>query len=191
MSDIIWSSAPSSGIAKGLANAGNTEVLNASGIGITDVFGNVISMRSNGIAISDAAGDSVTFNVGGSIEFEDINDNNLNLTDLGIFLEDLNSNVIDMNGTGGPSGTPQISLIVAGIKILSLVGPYAQFLVPEIPLSGTVATIQALTSPVEGMIAYATNGRKVGEGAGSGTGVPTYYSNGHWRVFSTDGNLAS
>jgi hypothetical protein len=37
-----------------------------------------------------------------------------------------------------------------------------------------------------GQTAYATNGRKVGEGAGSGTGVPVYYSNGAWRVYSTD-----
>jgi len=39
---------------------------------------------------------------------------------------------------------------------------------------------------VEGAVAYATNGLKVGETTGSGTGVPVYYSNGHWRVYSTD-----
>jgi hypothetical protein len=48
-------------------------------------------------------------------------------------------------------------------------------------------TVAALpTNPIAGQFAYATNGRKVGEGAGSGTGVPVYYSNGAWRVFSTD-----
>lgn len=35
-------------------------------------------------------------------------------------------------------------------------------------------------------VAIAKDGRKVGEGAGAGTGVPVYYSNGSWRVFSTD-----
>lgn len=39
---------------------------------------------------------------------------------------------------------------------------------------------------VNSSLAIATNGRKVGEGAGAGTGVPVYYSNGQWRVFSTD-----
>ena len=44
----------------------------------------------------------------------------------------------------------------------------------------------AATGMVEGAVAYATNGLKVGETTGSGTGVPVYYSNGHWRVYSTD-----
>ncbi len=39
---------------------------------------------------------------------------------------------------------------------------------------------------LESQTAYATNGRKVGQGAGAGTGVPVYYSQGAWRVFSTD-----
>lgn len=50
--------------------------------------------------------------------------------------------------------------------------------------SFTVATLPA--SPAEGSRAYATNGRKIGENPGSGTGVWVYYSNASWRVFSTD-----
>jgi hypothetical protein len=50
--------------------------------------------------------------------------------------------------------------------------------------SFTVATLP--TNPIVSQFAYASNGRKVGEGVGSGTGVPVYYSNGAWRVFSTD-----
>jgi hypothetical protein len=38
----------------------------------------------------------------------------------------------------------------------------------------------------EGEPGFATNGRKVGEGGGSGTGVPIYWSSSAWRVFSTD-----
>jgi hypothetical protein len=49
--------------------------------------------------------------------------------------------------------------------------------------SYTVATLPAAS---EGFVAYCTNGRKVGEGVGAGTGVPVYYSGGIWRVFSTD-----
>lgn len=52
----------------------------------------------------------------------------------------------------------------------------------------TVATLPAGTA---GAIAYASNGRKVGEGSGSGTGVPVYYSNGEWRVYSTDAQVAA
>jgi hypothetical protein len=47
-------------------------------------------------------------------------------------------------------------------------------------------TVAGLPTGAEGQIAYATNGRKVGEGGGSGTGVPVYFSNGSWRVYSTD-----
>jgi hypothetical protein len=39
-------------------------------------------------------------------------------------------------------------------------------------------------------LAYCSNGRKVGEGVGVGTGVPVYYANGSWRVFSTDAAVA-
>lgn len=56
------------------------------------------------------------------------------------------------------------------------------------PAQYTVAT---LPSGVEGWTAYATDGRKVGEGAGTGTGVPIYYSSGNWRVYSTDAPVAA
>lgn len=46
-------------------------------------------------------------------------------------------------------------------------------------------------SAKEGFLLYATDGRKVGEGAGAGTGVPVYFSNGQWRVFSTDLQVAA
>lgn len=62
------------------------------------------------------------------------------------------------------------------------------FNAPVRPKSYTVA---GLPSGIEGQIAYATNGRKVGEGAGSGTGVPVYFADGHWRVFSTDAAVAA
>jgi hypothetical protein len=57
----------------------------------------------------------------------------------------------------------------------------------------TVAVLPstAAAGMVEGAIAYATNGLKVGEVTGSGTGVPVYFSNGAWRVYSTDQAVAS
>ena len=52
-------------------------------------------------------------------------------------------------------------------------------------------TVAALPAGTEGAIAYATNGRKVGEGPAAGTGVPIYFSNTQWRVYSTDAPVAS
>jgi hypothetical protein len=64
-----------------------------------------------------------------------------------------------------------------------------------VPPTATVlfsATVAALgTSGMEGQIAYATNGRKVGQGSGAGTGVPVYFSTGFWRVYSTDAQVLS
>lgn len=48
----------------------------------------------------------------------------------------------------------------------------------------TVAGLPA--APPAGALAYASNGRKTGEGVSAGTGVPVYYSAGAWRVFSAD-----
>lgn len=51
---------------------------------------------------------------------------------------------------------------------------------------GTFTVAGLPNNPFTSQTAYATNGRKVGESAGNGTGVPVYYSNGAWRVYSTD-----
>lgn len=50
--------------------------------------------------------------------------------------------------------------------------------------------VAALPIGVEGQISYATDGRKVGEGSGHGTGVRVYFSSGLWRVYSTDAQVA-
>lgn len=52
-------------------------------------------------------------------------------------------------------------------------------------------TVAQLPAGYEGATAYATNGLKVGETTGNGTGVPVYYSNSEWRVYSTDGQVQS
>jgi hypothetical protein len=49
-----------------------------------------------------------------------------------------------------------------------------------------IFTFATLPGGPNGAIAWCSNGRKVGEGAGSGTGVPVYRFSGAWRVFSTD-----
>lgn len=40
--------------------------------------------------------------------------------------------------------------------------------------------------PKDGTIAFASDGRKQGEGQGHGTGVPVYFSAGQWRRYSDD-----
>ncbi len=52
--------------------------------------------------------------------------------------------------------------------------------------AGITTTVALLPAGTEGIRAFATNGRKIGEGPGSGSGVPVYYSTGAWRVISTD-----
>lgn len=49
---------------------------------------------------------------------------------------------------------------------------------------GPVATLP--DGLFEGEDGYATDGRKVGEGVGAGTGVPIYWSASLWRVLSDD-----
>jgi hypothetical protein len=54
-------------------------------------------------------------------------------------------------------------------------------------LQPNVSTVAALpASAPEGATWYASNGRKIGEGPGSGTGVEVYWSLASWRVKSTD-----
>ena len=51
---------------------------------------------------------------------------------------------------------------------------------------GAFAYASLPVAPTAGSSAYCSNGRKVAEGAGSGTGVLCYYSLGAWRVFFDD-----
>jgi len=55
----------------------------------------------------------------------------------------------------------------------------------------TVAQLPSMPTPLEGAIAFATNGRKQGEGPGAGTGVPCYFSNTKWRRLSDDAQVAA
>ena len=55
------------------------------------------------------------------------------------------------------------------------------------------AAVAALPSAgnAEGDWAYAINGRKPGEGAGAGTGVPCFWSNGAWVAATSGATVAS
>ena len=51
--------------------------------------------------------------------------------------------------------------------------------------------VSTLPAGVFGSVVHVSNGRKVGEGSGSGTGVVAYYSNGNWRRLSDDSPVAA
>lgn len=68
---------------------------------------------------------------------------------------------------------------------------YLQNLETHISQLTSLKVVQLPANPGEGSIAFATNGRKHGEGAGAGTGVPCYYSHGFWRRYSDDTQVTS
>ena len=54
-----------------------------------------------------------------------------------------------------------------------------------------VYTVAALPAGAAGKVAYASNGRKVGEGAGAGTGVLVYHDGTAWRRTADDTTVAA
>lgn len=58
-------------------------------------------------------------------------------------------------------------------------------------ISTSVAGLSLISSPGEGTPAWATNGLKIGESTGSGTGCAVRYSAGFWRCVSTDAPVQS
>lgn len=56
-------------------------------------------------------------------------------------------------------------------------GSFAPHILPRF----TVATLPTGANAVNGMVAYATNGRSGAEGAAAGTGVMVLYTNAQWR----------
>jgi hypothetical protein len=70
----------------------------------------------------------------------------------------------------------------------SLVGVDAGITATQLPVF-TVAELPG--SGTNGQVAWASNGRAVGEGPGSGTGVPVYLKNNLWHVYSTDAQVQS
>lgn len=49
-----------------------------------------------------------------------------------------------------------------------------------------IGAVASLSGSFEGEEGYVTNGTKIGETSGSGTGVPVYWSSGNWRIFPKD-----
>ena len=75
-------------------------------------------------------------------------------------------------------------------QILNL-GGNAGFLVADLPSTTPANNPPGIEVPFEGQWAFALDGRKTGEGAGAGTGVPCYFSNGSWRRPADDSVVAA
>lgn len=87
------------------------------------------------------------------------------------------------------------------LKVSADGGAYSQVYVVN-PASGAIAfktpvglpafTVAALpTGVANGCLAFATNGRRVGEAAGAGTGVIVAYAHGQWRRLSDDSAVSA
>jgi hypothetical protein len=73
----------------------------------------------------------------------------------------------------------------AGFIGVATAAPAVQLDVAGLLRAGTYA-LAALPPGVVGAQAFVSNGRKIGEAAGAGTGVPAVFSNGAWRRLSDD-----
>jgi len=55
----------------------------------------------------------------------------------------------------------------------------------------TPTLLANLPTPAEGMVAYASNARKNGEGVGSGTGCLVFYDGSNWIAVDTGATAAA
>ena len=155
----------------GLTGATVTDALNtfapsATSIQIIDSAGDTLSMGGgDGINLSVPGSGGIGMSPSGGVTIEDTTNDSVSFGGGAITLEDQHGDVVELT---------------EGVLFVTCPASFGQFAVASLP-----------ASPQEGYIAYATNGLKVGETTGNGTGVPVYWSNGSWRVFSTDQAVAS
>ena len=101
--------------------------------------------------------------------------------DYSVYIEDVNpalSRVEFCFSTAlSPAQQAALALVVASYNgAPGFTGQAGSYLVANLPVRGFSV----------GDTLWAIDGRKVGEGPGSGTGVPVYWSGSDWLVFSTD-----
>lgn len=157
------------GTATGVALNGASLVIDANGaMTLTDAAGNILKLFSDGTPGDAFIGLFGALGAG------------LSVADIVSFFSNDNCSL--------QMGGGQISLQVVGDNSLSLTPTQAQVFQQLTTLSSLVSD---LPIGIDGSIAYATNGLKIGETPGSGTGVMVYFSNGQWLVFSTDTPVAA
>lgn len=83
------------------------------------------------------------------------------------------------DSTATPTAAPASALVVAagGLKLGGPIGPNV-----AVAFYAAISTVSLLPTGglADGDWAYALNGCKTGEGVGSGTGVPVFFSRGRW-----------
>jgi hypothetical protein len=158
----------SSGTSENLYAVGDTNTVadNGGSVGNSDLFafGSHNTVGGSGAADGD---NSCAFGISNTVKYP-------NAIVLGANVTAPSANSVSI----GISASPEIT-ITAGITTLKSLLGLQKF------------TVSALPTGAEGQVCFASNGRKVGEGGGSGTGVPVYFSNSEWRVFSTDAQVQS
>ncbi len=99
------------------------------------------------------------------------------------------SDKVDAAYQAAVSAAPGTAEVVAGAGLQGggQVGPNV-----GLSLYAAVTGVATLpTSANAGDWAYATDGRKVGESSGAGTGVPVWWSNGHWYAVDSGAVVAA
>jgi len=88
--------------------------------------------------------------------------------------------------SGTQTGANEVNNNLANIqRSLADIAYYLSQLVVAPPLQSYTVALLPVTASI-GAIAYATDGRKPGEGGGSGTGVPVWFDvSGDWFSFSS------
>lgn len=112
-----------------------------------------------------------------------------------IWLDDAGALQTSTGGFPQPNATPHLRLaqVVAGVSDISSIEDRR----PKAVLLGVTTTVtpysvaQLPGGQLAGTIAFATDGRKVGEGAGLGTGVLVYFDGSFWRRTSDDTTVAA
>jgi hypothetical protein len=140
--------------------------------------------------LGDGFSSLVFVSVNGEITLTDGLSSSIDMDGVGDISILANGGQLDMNdSTGGDSillnGSGTVNVVAA--QQINLAAQNINCAGPLSPQQFTVVGLPGGAS--EGMVAYATNGRKVGQGVGAGTGVPVYFSAGAWRVFSTDAQV--
>lgn len=81
-----------------------------------------------------------------------------------------------------------INFQISGVTKLAVSSTH---ITASLPVALPSYTVAALPASNDGSLAFASNGRKTGEGVGAGTGVPAYRDGGTWFRFADDTAVAA
>lgn len=91
------------------------------------------------------------------------------------------TNVRDIGATGARWARVYAGTVDATERVIGAGG--------LVPFVGTVAQVGAIVGPTPGLVAFATNGRCIGEGPGAGTGTLAWWNGAQWSI--ADGSALS